>query len=239
MGRGDRGPDASLTAMGAKSSLQLALARNTIALPRVCHVGDLDPRKKVEGREGTGLSVSRDPEAWREIAELGSDTPLWMLERAGGSFVDLRRALRSRTVYRALMAWAESGGYAALEPVWELRVYNDNDEPRWIWCDSVEEAREEREEGDSRRYPIRRRLRWRLTPKGARRSGAAGQQADDLALIFYCEDHVPSVDGVWWENEYAYLSAPHGVIFARSLPTWTRTPLADAEWYRILDEGEA
>jgi hypothetical protein len=42
------------------------------------------------------------------------------------------------------------------------------------------------------------------------------------------------LDGVWWEDEHAWLSAPHGCIISARLDRWTCRPLARNDTDELL-----
>lgn len=202
-----------------------------VCLPRVWHVGTLDPSKKWchgDSYEGSGLSVSLDPEAWKEIARLGGlPTHLLSKARQPGRFVD-RHALDERIL--ALLR-SEAIAEGLLEPATRYQVsYFDTE------CDSVrrflvaskaladEEAEDLGDDSDAKVTPLEILV---ATPALHR---VVGQVCDDLI----CEDMALTVlleqagicDGIWWNDvhDVAGLSAPRGVIFKTALPAWTCVP---------------
>jgi hypothetical protein len=59
----------------------------------------------------------------------------------------------------------------------------------------------------------------------------ANNYGEYFALLFFCEDYLPRVDGLWWKwvLDVGALSAPRGGIFVRSLPKWKREKASEEE----------
>lgn len=104
-----------------------------LGFPAVFHVGSMDPGDK--GRilstslEGSGLSVSLEPDAWRSIARLGR-APTWELVagEGGGKFLDV---LRLTDDQRSLvMAWGIDAGLARVTTAYEVSWYDSEMDER-------------------------------------------------------------------------------------------------------------
>jgi len=60
----------------------------TKKITKVFHVGDLNIKNKsTSSLEGSGLSVSKNPDEWRQIAQLGNKD-LYLLSNNNGLFLD-------------------------------------------------------------------------------------------------------------------------------------------------------
>lgn len=204
------------------------LRKSLIPYRRVWHIGTL--RREAKGwdsYEGDGLSVSLDPDAWRVIARLSG--PLYRLEKEQAAFLDAYRCLSLLPLMRSVWKWALREQYVERRRVYRVDWYDlEKEDWRRFSFLSQQEAREE--------Y-----LSLRLaTPHGARYNTFLGYVPTekmrvrahhrmlplafvrDFALSFYVEDHLPEIDGLWWEeeNDPMGLSAPRGVIFTHQLGSW-------------------
>lgn len=197
-------------------------------LSTVWHIGSFEPADKGcrgSSLEGTGLSVSVDPEAWQAIARLGG-LPWWRLSRRNGAFLDFHALDKAQR--DALMAWGLEAGWLQMQPQWELSYYDSEvDDTRMCTFDTEQAAADELEELSQhdetakvdavhRGCPtelMTARLGFKTSPFNAL----------DIAATFWVEDHT-ALDGVWWEDllEPHNLSAPRGVIVCRALPGWRR-----------------
>ncbi len=195
----------------------------------VYHIGELDPSKKgVRGPsyEGNGLSVSTNPEAWEEIAELGG-LPWWRLECSGASFLDFHALSPDQKA--TIAAWGEAHGLVHSTTLWKVEYHDDEMETTMVKrFETGVEAREEAEylEVD----PPTSEEGFRCTEMLLERMGWSNALADALdgAAMAYAED-VLGVDGVWWQDDLApeLLSAPRGVIFRERLQLWSASIITD------------
>jgi hypothetical protein len=189
------------------------------------HIGSLDAADKGShgsSLEGAGLSVSMDPEAWEEIAELGG-LAWWRLWRPGARFLEiLSLDARQRRVIRA---WALDQELITPVDVWKASRYDDEVEETYtLVLEDEEEAREEARGGR-----LRRGIAPAATPGLLSRMGWSARDRVvfgwDGAVLAFSED-VLGVDGAWWDERLdpGALSAPRGVIFAARLSEWERAP---------------
>lgn len=85
--------------------MEVALLR----IDTVYHVGRLEgrpPRWHHPSHEGECLSVSRCPQAWREIARLGEE-PVFELHRPGGLFLDVYGMRENTALSDTLIEWGQ------------------------------------------------------------------------------------------------------------------------------------
>lgn len=146
----------SATKTGAMKSAALnpptptsALAPDTpvIAMNAVSHVGTFNPEhQKTESYEGfAGISVSRDPDAWREIARLGTE-PEWQLELPDRSlrFVDAHHI-----DFEHVAAHCVAAGYVTETTVWTVSYWDDEmDDTMTFTMPTLDEAENEASEYD-------------------------------------------------------------------------------------------
>ena len=200
----------------------------TVTLPKVWHVGTLDRADKgavAPSWEGSGLSVSLDPDAWIRIAKLGGQ-PIWTLTREAGAFVDAHRIDgASRT---ALLDWGRRRGLVADSGVFEVSWWD----PEWhgqvaaLFADAADAAAEAAELGGQLRSTMRALATRELLTRTGQHADAP-TDALELLLPVYTES-ATDLDGVWWDDldDADRLSAPRGVIATRHVNRWTATPAA-------------
>lgn len=115
--------------------------KHLISRARVFHVGLLDPsRKHANSHEGSGLSVSLHPEAWRRIARLG-DAPTYILRRRAARFMDVDRALNDAVLMNLVWGWATNNGYVLAGERFVVQ-YRDTEyeETRTLACSTHDDA---------------------------------------------------------------------------------------------------
>lgn len=189
------------------------------------HVGTLNAADKGrQGRslEGTGLSVSECPEAWRHIAKLGG-LPLWELRRCNNQFLDYHALSPAQRTL--ITEWALAEGLAQRITAWE-RSWEDGEsgEIYIALYQTRYDAEKEAEEGEA----IRAVPALRSTEKLDAYAGYELEllQVFDFLVLAYAE-HL-DFDGVFWADTLAVyaLSAPRAVIFKDKLTAWHRECLA-------------
>lgn len=201
-------------------------------LATVWHIGSFDAADKGchgASLEGTGLSVSVDPDAWEAIAKLGG-YPWWKLHRKEGAFVDFH-ALGPEHL-DAITQWGLARGWLCMQPQWELSYYDDElDDRRLMTFDTAEEAQAELEEYAvyDESAKVEAVVRPCPTEQMHQRLGFKSSVfgALDIVATFWVEDET-QLDGVWWWDllDPQSLSAPRGVIVRRALGGWTHRKAA-------------
>lgn len=195
-------------------------------LDQVWHIGSLNPADRgCHGHsfEGTGLSISVNPDAWEQIAKLGG-LLWWELKRPHGAFLDYLALTEQQLA--ELTLWGVREGWLVMRQQWELSWLDSEDnERRMCYFDSLEKAQYERDEEDDT-VSLKEVVRPCPTKAMDDRLGFKADvgSALDLAATFWVED-MTSLDGVWWA-EYlrpSSLSAPRGVIVRRALDRWSQT----------------
>jgi hypothetical protein len=202
---------------------------------RVWHVGDIarSRRRTSWSMEGSGLSVSEHPSAWREIARLGGGK-LFAMERLGGKhgrFVDLT------SPGPALLKLAVSRGLLEPTIVWRVTSFDDElDSETWADYASEEMARAEIDEDGDGPEPIKSFIaapalakRWKIDFTSA--IDPVGQGTIEIGILYALEDTQVELDGAWWRERLdpSVYSAPRGVIFQSRLPRWVATEIPWAE----------
>lgn len=207
-------------------------------LRTVYHVGTLDPQDKGvrgESYEGTGLSVSRDPEAWVQIAKLGG-LPWWKAAVAELRFVDMHALRRKHEA--AIAQWGIEHGWVEPAPVYALFTYDDELEAEQcmefasydqavrevLWEEDTQSPEAVKQALEDLGARVEQRLGWRPTAALRQAMGhdptrldeASTTLWDDVAVL-WAQAH--GWDGAWWEEtlDPDNYSAPRGVIFKESV----------------------
>lgn len=198
----------------------------TLGFPHLWHVGSF--KAKAKGRdsyEGSGLSVSLHPGAWRRIAKLGGKC--WLLQRDGNAFLDALAL--SEADLAEVRAWGIANNYVFTAQLFRLD-YADQDEngedvKRWSIFHTRRRADEEAAEYDDASVTEFEGLVGMAKLHKATRSRVDPDICEDLLLTLY-GDLVLDLDGVWWAEtlDPDNFSAPRGVIFPRKVPLWSRMP---------------
>jgi len=190
------------------------------SFPKLYHVGSMNAGdKQPDSHEGSGLSVSTKPEAWKQINP-NTNGQTWELTKPGNRFVDFYKVTPEQ--HEQIAQWGIEQGFAASGTVYRVR-----DQGSTFDFETKEEA--ERQFNPKRVKEISGRLT--TTERLNRRVGWKVDLAfvGDLLLTVYAED-VLKWDGVWWADRLsvANYSAPRGVISNAMLPTWSKRVVKDA-----------
>jgi hypothetical protein len=191
---------------------------------RLTHVGRYEGTAERSQRfsyEGSGLSVSNCPDAWRQIArgQVGGDEWQVAAEQGKLSLIDYH-ALSDRSDFRdTVKAYALSAGWTEAVTVYRVTFFDDELDTEMI-CDflSHQDALLEADEDEE---SISRIEGLRATPALCERANVYRIDpmcAFDQAALVYLEEHTDA-HGVWWEDTMDPLrySAPRGVIFQSAL----------------------
>jgi ADP-ribose pyrophosphatase YjhB (NUDIX family) len=196
------------------------------SFPKLWHVGSMNAQDKQHGSyEGAGLSVSVNPEEWRQIAKKGG--PLWELTKAGNKFINFHRI--SAAQKKAIFQWGVENEYVEPIELWRAEWYDDEAEET-KFSDFKEES-DARDQSDNY-YPVPGGgfdMTQQLVGRTKQVHGDP-MMAWDLLVTVYAED-VLECDGVWWDDtlDPANLSAPRGVIFPSKLSEWKATRVQQAK----------
>jgi len=198
----------------------------TVNAPKVWHVGFMDPQAKANGSyEGAGLSVSRHPKEWTQIAKLGG-RPTWKLTKTSGSFLDARKLTKAEK--RAIVTWGMQQGLVAPVKVWRFWFTDETDEICYMDFLSRKEAEEalEEEEDGARIEEVESLIGTQALADRAYNSSATRDPVGvmDLLLTCWVED-TTELDGVWWSERLDpdQFSAPRGVILPSRISSWSAT----------------
>jgi hypothetical protein len=220
-------------------------------IERLFHVGSLRSEDRKNGcaldggsLEGFALSASPCPHAWRQIARRGGND-LWLLERVGGTFLDVHSALRSPKLMEHVRAWGGEMGFVEAANAW--RLWQSDEEGRPIYSDfrTKDAAEHELDDEDEsmRIEPVKMLL---AKPSLVQLVGFpncsdnAASDAREALLVAYAMRELRDslgVDGFFASDIYEpeYLSAPRAGIFQEELISWGRKNIA---WGMVDDEEE-
>lgn len=187
------------------------------------HVGDFRgvPNER-ESHEATCLSVSEVPEAWRQIARLGT-APTWEFTRKGNKFL---RALKlTKGQKKGIIDWGISQGLAVAARVCKSIIQDEDGRQEWYMYKSPEEGIDEHGEEDEEPGVRHELIPYALPTANLElrmMQRVSIVMLEDMLSIAYAED-VLDLDGVYWAerlNVLAY-SAPRAGILRSRVRDWT------------------
>jgi hypothetical protein len=229
--RPPRGEGPRLKKLGKSESPAPARPRS---FDTVYHVGDLDKPRVTNmdsSLEGGELSVSHHPEDWKRIARIGGKT--YTLRKPGAKFLEVGPTIVGRPDRRKEWNdWGVKNGYLQ-QGTWHRVSWKDEDDGDERFSDYDDPKQAQADVNDAKAYgnsprTVKAVSGYRFGPKGQEywKRSALGdirhEMAEDYAPIFFARHH--GYDGVWWHERYDpdNLSAPRGLIFQESLPSWKR-----------------
>ncbi|MFA5491183.1 MAG: hypothetical protein WC284_18535 [Candidimonas sp.] len=187
---------------------------------KLWHVGSLDPEKKRNNsHEGSGLSVSVNPDEWRKIGRGAIQGNVWELTKTGNKFLDY---IKLSPIQRDMIAdWAIQNEWATKQVAYRVSWEDESGDEVYADYTSIEDAKEQAYDEDDiieidgiliGTDKLRQRTRNKAEPV----------LVPDLIATIYGED-ILNIDGIWWNEilDVVNFSAPRGVIFPSMLSTWT------------------
>lgn len=188
----------------------------------VYHVGFMDIlQKSGDSNEGSGLSVSNCPDAWRCIA--GCLGPCYLLSKKRSQFLDFYKL--SRNDEASIYVWGTDNGYCAETDLFRVSYYDEEyDNEYYLLFEDEAKAASEAEERDTEYSREQGYIGTQKLRDEAICPHLAPAATLEILTTVYA-DKVLGLDGVWWNEELDVyrLSAPRGVIFNSRLPEWTVT----------------
>jgi hypothetical protein len=190
---------------------------------KVFHVGEMDIKNKSTfSLEGSGLSVSINPEEWRKIAQLG-DRELYLLTNTNGVFADGNKLNKQQK--NIIISWGLKNGYILQKETYKVCWYDDE-----IECDvymefpTYDEAKEEAGDAeDGKTIEVNKSgvLPTSKLISSSMQGRIEPSQTFDLLLTIFIEK-TTNYDGIWWNDKLNVMknSAPRGVIFNSKLNNW-------------------
>lgn len=187
-------------------------------IKNVFHVGTMDIGKKSEySFEGSGLSVSNNPDEWRKIAKLGGD--LYSLSKLNGVFVDVHEI--SNNQITNIISWGIKNGYVLQEKTYKVRILDEEGEEGYMEFPTYGEAKKETYDDEDVIINTEGIKPTDKLKKETRQARIAPNQSLELLLTIYIEKNT-DYDGIWWEDtlDVSRYSAPRGVIFNSKISEW-------------------
>ena len=201
---------------------------NNITLPsinlnKVYHVGSMDiNRKSSSSHEGSGLSVSVNPNEW-QIINPRTSGDLFELTKKNGLFCDKHKLNKAHK--EAIIEWGVKQQYVTQQVTFRYYYYDDDlDSEVYQEFPTIELAKQEADEdGDIRPYKQGLQPTQKLE-QATQQSKIDISSTFDYLLTVYVEQ-VTDLDGIWWKDklDVSKYSAPRGVIFNNKIQTWNIT----------------
>ena len=194
--------------------------KSVITINNLYHVGSLDQSKKRSGSlEGSGLSVSTKPDAWRRIARghVAGDT--YRAIKPGNKFLNARSI--TKKIRSDITTWALNNNLIEQATIYRVSHYDDELEST-VYSDfeTLKQAeREAYDKEDIQEIPggIKATNKLRSISNNPNISATG---ILDYVLPLYAQDQ--GYDGVWWNDilDVNKWSAPRGVIVPSMISTW-------------------
>lgn len=195
------------------------------SLARVKHVGSLNASdKRRDSQEGAGLSVSRHPEEWREIARglvFGDTWDCARKDGAKGRFMNVTRL--SEGARGQIRDWAVANGLAEVRQLHFFSYYDDEMEAEMVpTFETEEEMLRELDDRDDAETGTRQGLAATDLLREASYGRAELACVDDLVAVQYAARET-DLDGCWWDCVLDPLTyqAPRGVILPSRIAEWS------------------
>jgi len=193
----------------------------TVIINKVFHVGSLDLNKKSKfSLEGSGLSVSVNPDEWRSIAQLENED-LYTLVKRGGTFINAHKLKKVQK--NDIVQWGVDNGYVLQEETFRVYYYDEELEQEvYSEFPTYEEAEQEADDVNDIKTNKGGIKPTEKLKSDTKQSTIDTSQTFDLLLTIYAEMNT-NFDGVWWKDalDVSKYSAPRGVIFNSKLNEWT------------------
>jgi len=188
-------------------------------LKRVYHVGDMDINSKSDfSLEGSGLSVSVNPEEWRKIAQLGGRS-LYELTKPNGMFVNAYRLKKAQR--QDIIQWGVTNNYVTLTDTYRVYQYDEEGRRSYMEFPTYEKAQAQVDDPKDIKISKTGLLPTNKLNSETKQSKIDPTQTYDLLFTIFVEK-TTNYDGIWWNDVldvYDY-SAPRGVIFNSKLGEW-------------------
>ena len=205
-----------------------------LSFEKLYHVGELDmSKKKGWSLEGSGMSVSRNPLAWRKIAWL--EGSIHEFDVADNRFLDWYEL--SSEQKDAINEWGIEKGYLESTTLYKVSYWDDElDDESFLICETLEEATEEAEMREVEPEPFEGYVATDLFPD--RKYIGTATNYDQVIAAVWVNEEAPELDGVWWADrlDTSRDSAPRGVLAGNKIAEWiSSSQVADES---TIDEDE-
>ena len=189
-------------------------------ITKVFHVGEMNIKNKSKfSLEGSGLSVSINPNEWRKIAKLG-DKELHILTNPNGIFVDGNKLNKQQK--NNVISWGVENGYISQKETYKVCWYDDEmEDDVCMEFTTYDEAKVEAEYGRTIEVNKGGLLPTSKLISTSMQGRIEPSQTFDLLLTIFVEK-TTNYDGIWWNDKLDVMkySAPRGVIFNSKLNNW-------------------
>lgn len=193
---------------------------------KLFHVGSMDASKKRSGSyEGSGLSVSTHPEAWRKIARGYVTGDTYIITKPNNKFIDANKINKKQA--HQIFAWAVQNELVTPATTYRVSYFDDElDSEVYSDYDSLEAAQQEANDPEDIRVIKSGYLPTDKLKQLTQNPHMTPTAILDYVLPIYAE--TLGVDGVWWKDklDVAGYSAPRGVISPSQVSTWSIEKIA-------------
>lgn len=191
-------------------------------LKQAYHVGTMNHADKRRGsQEGAGLSISKHPDAWRQIAPSFVSGDDWVVRpQKAAHFLDIHKL---KQPHRAVIeTWGIEKGLTEMAPIFELTYFDDEFEQDFTCLFTNEQdAIAESDECGGQVTPVQGLVASDAL-KAISLNDCEPVLVHDMLTIAYAELAL-HLTRCWWTDrlDIERLSAPRGVIFQSQIHRWS------------------
>lgn len=195
-----------------------------ISFEKLYHIGTFQPEhKKNNSLEGSGLSVTTEPTAWRKISPF-INGELWELTKQSNKFLDVHKL--NKICKQKIIDWGVENKYIELSLTYRVSYYDDELESE-VYSDytTKEEAFASADDPNDIEI-IKNGIVATKKLKSRTLNACEPTIVLDCLIPVFVEDCL-KIDGVWWNDalDVGVYSAPRGVITLTQLPTWKKSKI--------------
>lgn len=206
-----------------------AITPHVIEVPTLYRIGAVatDGPGRTHSLEGHLLSVSACPDAWMQIARIGSDT-VHAIQASGATplrLVNMHACLDDTEVMEGIERWGRQQDLLEDALVWRAWFQDEDSMWRFMEFESREDAEDQLElepeeiltSGPDGQPAIEPTAIIKASPKALSQTGALAMANSglELTLILAAEQSDNTLHGVYWDEAYdpMSLSAPRAGLF--------------------------
>lgn len=193
---------------------------NEYSLNELYHIGTFNKKDKNDnpGYEVTlGISISKNPDGWRKIAQLSGDD--YLLKKENPKFLDIHSYKSDEKNLEELYKWGKDREYIKETALYRYTYYDDE------WCQEFTQLFENYQvalyEADEQEECITEEKGYLPTLKMKENMNLKKIEptsVEDFLITLYFKEQ-ENFDGIWWEDikDISKMSLPRGLLFEKKL----------------------
>lgn len=196
---------------------------NEYSLNELYHIGTFNKKDKNDnpGYEGTlGISISKNPDGWRKIAQLSGDD--YLLKKENPKFLDIHSYKSDEKNLEELYKWGKDREYIKETALYRYTYYDDE------WSQEFTKIFENYQvalyESDEQEECITEEKGYLPTLKMKENMNLKKIEptsVEDFLITLYFKEQ-ENFDGIWWEDieDISKMSLPRGLLFENKINTF-------------------